>query len=38
MSDAEIICILLLGKSLDDVAEDILRGGNRDGAERVHTA
>lgn len=38
MSDAEILCILLLGKSLDDVAEEILQGGNRDGAERVHTA
>lgn len=38
MSDAEIICILLLGKSLDEVAEEILAGGEKDGDERVHTA
>lgn len=37
MSDAEIICILIFDKSLDEVAEDILSEGNEDGTERVHT-
>ena len=38
MSDAEILCILLFDKSLDEVAEDILSEGNEDGTERIYTA
>ena len=38
MSDAEILCILLFDKSLDEVAEEILSEGYEDGTERVHTA
>ena len=38
MTDTELLCILVFGKTLDEVAEDILKEGTNDGSERVHTA
>jgi hypothetical protein len=38
MTDTEMLCILLLGRTLDEVAEGILMEDTENGRERVHTA
>lgn len=38
MTDTEMLCILLFDKTLDEIAEDILKEGKNYGSERIHTA
>lgn len=38
MTETEMLCILLFDKTLDEVAEDILKEGKNYGSESVHTA
>lgn len=38
MSDVEQMCILIFEKTLDEVAEEILKGGINRGSESVRSA